>query len=342
MASGIGCPGGCPIALPLGRCCRGAGGAVLPLALALGACLPPVAVPRPRAPLPSGVSIVRRTPLPQVRAPRVAAVAPSPRCSTLLAPSGAAILSCAPDCRPLGVHDGGSPDGTAPTSGARVPPVPCPAETSVRMLHRRARGSSHIGVKALLHAILWWRHLSWSLTQAVSYARLTLVTWSSWLCVARTSPGRSCAFQKDSSRVSTCVPRLRCCRAFLATSRWHGEMQFQVRVLRTWFQPSVSAAVLLSCSEMVADAIASSARLVLFCLLNHVRCRSTDMRWPGGIGVPLPSGSALLRADVSVPGAGSVGLPSPTWVPGGRTLIAAPAGAARASLMGAGSDTLGV
>jgi len=37
-------------------------------------------------------------------------------------------------------------------------------------------------------------------------------------------------------------------------------MQFQVSVLRIWFQPSVPAAETLSCSEMVAEAIALSAK----------------------------------------------------------------------------------
>ena len=149
--------------------------------------------------------------------------------------------------------------GAAPMRGASRPVPPIPAETSFRMLQISVGGRSHIGVREGPPAILWWRQRSRSRAQAVSYARFMLVTCSSWLCSVLTKPGRSCVSQYAFRMVSTCWFKERWCRESLAISRSRGPMQFQVRVLRIWFQSLVAAYVALSWSEIVAEASAFRA-----------------------------------------------------------------------------------
>ena len=98
-----------------------------------------------------------------------------------------------------------------------------------------------------------------------------LETWSPVLCVVRTSPGKSCASQYASSRVSTCGLRLNLFSTSLAAARSRGATQLQVRVLRIWFQSSEAAATALSCSVMALVASALRDASVVVCLSSHAR-----------------------------------------------------------------------
>ena len=206
---------------------------VPPLAVPLAAPLPLPGLPRPLPPRPSLVAIVRLTPLTSDPLPARGRTPVAASWSPELLAAVTGVLSQAPVCNPLGVQEGGSPVGAAPTSGAAVPPSPKPAATSTRMPQMRARGSSPIVVSVAAPAIRWWRQRSCSLAHAVSTARLMLVTCRSRVCGARITPGMSWASQKDSSRSSTRVCRLRRCRECLATERWVGVTQLHTRVLST-------------------------------------------------------------------------------------------------------------
>ena len=164
-----------------------------------------------------------------------------------------------------------------------------------------------------------------------------LITCASCVGVARNRPGRSCASQNASSRVSTRVCMLRPCKARLAAWRWHGVMQFQVRVHSTCSHPFVAAAAALSCSVIIAEDIASSAKLVLFCRANQSRCVSVDSLWPGGMSTPRPSGSVVLRDVGAEPGAGSVGLAALADDAGAGAGGALPSGAGRLGAGGIGA-----